>query len=124
MHQGGLVLEHNILAGIHVFMTHLILLLVLILVEFMNIPHITLLRVTVNSYSVLGLRPVILHGLVLHAAQPGECGVQLTEVVMSLGSLGCLHCRVTILHDSAFANTIVGVRSPRKDIITSYNSKP
>ena len=69
--------------------------------------HCSLLNVTVNSYSVLGLRPVIVHGLVVHSAQPGECGVQLTEVVMSLGSLGWSHCRVTS-NDSTVAATFVG----------------
>ena len=65
-------------------------------------------RVTVNSYSVLGLRPVILHGLVLHPAQPGDGGVQLTKVVMSAGSLGWFHCRVIVSHDSIVAATFVG----------------
>ena len=69
--------------------------------------HPSLLRVTVNSYSVLGLRPVIVHGLVVQSAQPGDGGVQLTEVVMSSGSLGLVHCRVTIL-DSTVAVTFVG----------------
>ena len=55
---------------------------------FMLALHRPLLRVTVNSFSVLGLRPVIVHGLVVHSVQPGDGGVQLTEVVMSLGSLG------------------------------------
>ena len=98
-------------------MTRSISPLVLILVEFMKVPHIRLLRVTVNTYSVLAVRPVILHGLVVHSAQPGDGGVQLTEGVMSLGLLGWLHCRVTILHDPAFATTIVGACSPRNDII-------
>ena len=108
-------------------MTHLISPLVLIPVEFVKVPHITLLRVTVNSYSVLGLRPVIVHGLAVHSAQPGDGGVQLTEVVMSLGSLGWLHCRVILSHDFAFAATIVGARSPADDIYNhsriEYNSK-
>ena len=66
--------------------------------------HCPLLRVTVNSYSVLGLRPVIVHGLAVQALQPG---VQLTEAMMSLGSLGWSHCRVT-LHVSTVAVTLVG----------------
>ena len=78
----------------------------------MEVPHITLLRVTVNSYSVLGLRLVIVHGLVVHSAQPGECGVQLTEEVMSLGPLGWSHWRRTVLHDSAFATPLAGAGSP------------
>ena len=49
----------------------------------MDVPHITLLRVTVKTYLALGLRPVTVHGLVVHPAQPGDGGVQLTEVVMS-----------------------------------------
>ena len=69
--------------------------------------HSPLLRVTVNSYSVLGLRPVIVHGLVVHSAQPGDGGVQLTEAVMSSGSLGWVHRRVT-LHDCVVAVTFVG----------------
>ena len=55
---------------------------------------------------------MIVHGLVLHSAQPGDGGVQLTEVVMSLGSLGWVHCRVTVLHDFAFATTLAGASSP------------
>ena len=50
---------------------------------------------------------MIVHGLVVHSAQPGDGGVQLTEVVMSLGSLGGSHCRVTS-HDSTVAVTFVG----------------
>ena len=51
----------------------------------MLVLHPPLLRVTANTYSVLGLRPVILHGLVVHSAQAGDGGVQLTEVVMLVG---------------------------------------
>ena len=102
-------------------MTHSISPLVLIAVVFMKVPHITLLRVTVKTYSVLALRPVIVHGLVVHSAQPGNGGVQLTEVVMSLGPLGWSHCRVTVLHDFAFATTIIGVRGPVDDIIYEYD---
>ena len=69
--------------------------------------HCSLLRVTANTYSVLGLRPVIVHGLVVHSAQPGDGGVQLTEEVMSFGLLGWSHRRVT-LHDSTDAVTYVG----------------
>ena len=68
--------------------------------------HCPLLRVTVNSYSVLGLRPVIVHGLFVHSAQPGDGGVQ----VISFSLFGGSHCRVTLL-DSAVAVTIVGSRS-------------
>ena len=88
-------------------MTHLISPFVLAVVVFMLALHPPLLRVTVNSYSVLGLRPVIVHGLVVHAAQLGDGEVQLTEVVMSFGSLGWSHRRVT-LHDSTVAVTFVG----------------
>ena len=70
--------------------------------------HCPLLRVTVNSYSVLGLRPVIVHGLVVHSVQTGDGGIQLTEVVMSLGSLGWSHCSVILSHDSAVALRLVG----------------
>ena len=55
---------------------------------------------------------MIVHGLVVHSAQPGDAGVQLTEVVMSLGSLGWVHCRVTVSHDSTVATTLAGARSP------------
>ena len=51
---------------------------------------------------------MIVHGLVVHSAQPGDGGVQLTEVVMSLGSLSCSHCRVTVSYDSTVAVTYVG----------------
>ena len=103
-------------------MTYLISPLVLIAVVFVKVPHITLLRVTVNTYSVLGLRPVIVHGLVVHSAQPGDGGVQLTEVVMSLGLLGWVHRRVTVSHDSTVATTIIGALSPVNDIIIyEYN---
>ena len=78
----------------------------------MLVPHIVLLRLTVNSYLVLGLRPVILHGLVVHSAQPGDGGVQLTEMMMSSGTLGWFHCKVTALHVSVFATTLAGARSP------------
>ena len=98
-------------------MIHLISPLVLIPVVFVKVPHFPLLRVTANTYSVLGLRPVIVHGLVVHSAQPGDDGVQLTEVVMSLGSLGWFHCRVMLSHDFAFATKIIGTRSPVDDII-------
>ena len=81
----------------------------------LEVPHTLLSRVTVKLYSVLGLRPVIVHGLVVHSAQPGDGGVQLTEVVMSLGSLGWSHCRVT-LHDSTAAVTLVGPPSSTKNI--------
>ena len=51
---------------------------------------------------------MIVHGLVVHAVQAGDGGVQLTEVVMSLSSLGWVHCRVTSLHDPMVAATLVG----------------
>ena len=88
--------------------THLVSPIVLAVVALMLVLHCPLLRVTVNSYSVLGLRPVIVHGLVVHPAQRGDGGVQLTEVVMSLGSLGWSHCRVTVSHDCVVATTLVG----------------
>ena len=55
---------------------------------------------------------MIVHGLVVHSAQSGDGGVQLTEVVMSLGLLGWVHCRVTVLHVSALATTLAGACSP------------
>ena len=60
---------------------------------------------------------MIVHGLVVHSVQPGECGVQLTKVAMSLGTLGWSHWRRTVLHDSAFATTLAGARSPIDSII-------
>ena len=51
---------------------------------------------------------MIVHGLVVHSAQPGDGGVQLTEAVMSLGSLGWVHCRVILSHDSTAALRSVG----------------
>ena len=61
---------------------------------------------------------MIVHGLVVHPAQPGDGGVQLTEVVMSLGSLGWSHCRVTVLHDLTVATTSVGAcRSTENTVI-------
>ena len=89
----------------------MILLIAVDVVVFILALHSPLLRVTVNSYSVLELRPVIVHGLVLHSAQPGECGVQLTEVVMSLGSLGWVHLRITASHNSTVAVIFIGGES-------------
>ena len=89
-------------------MTHVISPIVIAVVVLVLAPHTPLLRVTVNSYSVLGARSVIVHGLVVHSAQPGDGGVQLTEVVMSLGSLGWVHCRVTVSQDPTVAVTFVG----------------
>ena len=54
---------------------------------------------------------MIVHGLVVHSAQPGDGGVQLTEVVMSSSSFGRVHCRVTASHDLT-ATTLVGALSP------------
>ena len=104
-------------------MTQLISPLVLAVVVFMLVLHPPLLRVTVNSYSILGLRPVIVHGLVVHSAQPGDGGVQLTEVVMSLGSLGWSHCRVTVSHDLT-ATTLAGARRSTENTVMqiTFNS--
>ena len=55
---------------------------------------------------------MIVHGLVVHSVQPGDGGVQLTEMMMSLGPLGWSHCRITVLHVSAFATILTGERSP------------
>ena len=52
----------------------------------------------------------MLHGLLLHSAQPDDGGVQLTEVVMSLGSLGWVHCRVTVSHDCTVTTALAGAR--------------
>ena len=95
--------------------------IVLIPVVLMLVLHCPLLRATVNTYSVLEERPVIVHGLVVHSVQPGDGGVQLTEVVMSLGSLGWSHCRVT-LHSSTVAATFVGGGSGSRST-RQYNKK-
>ena len=102
-------------------MTHWISPLVSTTVEFILALHCPLLRVTVNSYSVLGARPVIVHGLVVHSAQPGDGGVQLTELVMSLGSFGLSHCRVTS-HDSTVAVKFVeGVSGSGATVVIREN---
>ena len=67
-------------------------------------------------YSVVGLRPVILHGLVVHPAQPGDGGVQLTEGMMSLGSSGWVHTRPTVSHETISATTLVGAPSPTESV--------
>ena len=69
-----------------------------------------------KMYSVLGLRPVILHGLVIHLVQPGDGGVQLTEVVRSLGSSGWVHTRTTVSHETISATTLVGAPSPTESM--------
>ena len=90
-------------------MTHLLLLFVLAVVVLVLVLHGSLLKVTANTYLVLGLRPVIVHGLVVHPAQPGDGGVQLTEVVMSLlGSLGWSQRRLTVSHASTVTITFFG----------------
>ena len=69
---------------------------------------------------------MIVHGLVVHSAQPGDGGVQLTEVVMSLGSVGWSHCRVTS-HDSTvaaiFVGGVSGIGSTRSTFYTYYSNK-
>ena len=105
--------KSNMLAA----MTHLISPIVLAVVVLMLVPHPPLLRVTANTYLVLGLRPVIVHGLVVHPAQPGDDGVQLTEVVMSLGSLGWSHCRIILSHDPTAATTLVASRSSTENTV-------
>ena len=59
---------------------------------------------------------MIVHGLVVHSAQPGDGGVQLTEVVMSAGSLGWVHCRVTMSQEPDSATTSVGAPSSTEGI--------
>ena len=76
---------------------------VVFIVLLMLILHCPLLRVKVNTYSVLGERLVIGHGLVVHSA-PGDGGSQITEVGMLLGSLGWVHYRVMLLHVPMVAN--------------------
>ena len=68
--------------------------IVLAVVVFIEAPHIPLLRVTVKEYSVFNTRPVISHGLVVHAPQPVDDGVQLTLLVISEGVSGLSHCKV------------------------------
>ena len=60
---------------------------------------------------------MIVHGLVVHSVQPGDGGVQLTKVVMSLGSLGWVHCRVILSHDSTVALRLVGAFTSTGGII-------
>ena len=102
-------------------MTQLISPIVLAVVVLMLALHPPLLRVTVNSYSVLALRPVILHGLVVHSAQSGDGGVQLTEVVMLIGSLGWVHCTLTVSHDLTVATTLVGARRSMENTVINHN---
>ena len=68
--------------------------LVLAVVVFIEVPHIPLLRVTVKLYSVFSVRPVISHGLDVHASQAVDDGVQLTVLVMSEGVSGLSHRKV------------------------------
>ena len=89
-------------ACMHLYMISPIVLTVVVL---MLVSHSPLLIVTENTYSVLGMRPVILHGLVVHSAKTGDGGVHLTEVVMSAGPLGWSHCRVTVSRDSTVTVT-------------------
>ena len=105
----------------HLRMTQLISPIVLAVVVLMLALHPPLLRVTVNSYSVLALRPVILHGLVVHSAQSGDGGVQLTEVVMLIGSLGWVHCTLTVSHDLTVATTLVGARRSMENTVINHN---
>ena len=44
--------------------------------------------------SVFSARPVILHGLDVHAPQAVDDGVQLTALVISEGVSGLSHCKV------------------------------
>ena len=97
---------------------------VIFIVLLMLILHCPLLRVKVNTYSVLGEGLVIGHGLVVHSA-PGDGGSQLTEVGMLLGSLGWVHCRVMLLHDPMVAVTFAenGIGSdPTGKIIVHFNN--
>ena len=68
--------------------------IVLAAVVFVEVPHIPLLRVTLKEYSVFGTRPVISHGLDVHAPQAVDDGVQLTVLVISEGVSGLSHCKV------------------------------
>ena len=95
----------------YVHMTYVISPIVLAIVRLVLVLHCPLLTVTVVAYSVLGLRPVIVHGLVVHSAQPGDGGVQLTEVVMSLGSLGWVHFRVTVSHGFSYSTYLKHLNS-------------
>ena len=60
---------------------------------------------------------MILQGLIEHSAQLLNGGAQLTEVVMSLGSLGWVHCRVTVSHDCVVAVTLVGARKSTENAV-------
>ena len=67
---------------------------VLAVVVSIEVPHIPLVRVTVKVYSVFSVRPVISHGLDVHASQAVDDGVQLTLLVISEGVSGLSHCKV------------------------------
>ena len=81
--------------NLHSPMPNLILPLVIFIVLLMLILHCPLLRVKVNTYSVLGERLVIVYRLVVHSA-PSDGGSQLTEVGMLLGSLTWSTCAVSV----------------------------
>ena len=110
--------------NLHSPMPNSILPHVIFIVLLMLILHCPLLRVKVNTYSVLGERLVIGHGLVVHSA-PGDGGSWLTEVGMLLRSLGWVHCRVMLLHDPmvavTFAKNGIG-RDPTGKIIVHFNN--
>ena len=57
------------------------------------------------------MRPVIVHGLFVHSAQPGDGGVQLTEVVMSLGPLGWVQLRITVSHGFSYSTYLKHLNS-------------
>ena len=63
---------------------------------------------------------MIVHGLVVHSAQPGDGGVQLTEAVMSLGTLGWSHSRETVLCESTVVLRLVGSFRSTKSITILY----
>ena len=97
---------------------------VILIVLLMLILHCPLLRVKVNTYSVLGEGLVIVHRLVVHSA-PDDGDSRLTEVGMLLGSLGWVHCRVMLLHDPMVAVTFTenGIGSdPTGKIIVHFNN--
>ena len=110
--------------NLHSPMPNSILPHVIFIVSLMLILHCPLLRVKVNTYSVLGERLVIVHGLVVHSA-PSDDGSQLTEVGMLLGSFGWVHCRVMLLSDPMVAVTFAenGIGSdPTGKIIVHFNN--
>ena len=70
-------------------------LLVVIAIVLLPIWQGPLLEVTLIWYLVFWLRPVMVHGLVVHSLQPDDGGLHSTLVTMSVLVLDEIHCKVT-----------------------------